>query len=310
MSNVIVAGSSGFIGKNMSAFLEKKGHNVVRLNSKNCNLLSDQSLLAFNNQKYDLIFNFSAWTQAGDFCGLYGGDQWIINNKMNLNLLEWWKNHQPQAKMISFGTSVSYTVSENLTESVYMTGEPYEKYYAYAYSKRELLVGLRSLAKQYGLKYLYLIPSTVYGPHYHTDGRELHFIYDLIRKIILGKTKGKDVVLWGDGSQKRELIYIDDFVEIAYRLSLQLDNEVVNLGTGDENSISEFSKIICAYVGFPFDKIQYDTSQFVGAKSKILNIDKLKSVVKDIEFTPVSKGLESTIEWMKNDGRSILENYH
>ena len=300
MSNIIVAGSSGFIGKNMCDFLERKGHKVVRLNSKNCDLLEHKSLLNYNNLKYDYIYNFSAYTQAGNFCDLYGGDQWIINNKMNINLLEWWAKYQSQAKMIAFGTSVSYTVYENLSEETYMDGEPYEKYYAYAHSKRELLVGLQSLSKQYGLKYLYLIPSTVYGPNYHLDGRELHFIYDLIRKIIRGKEFGETVTLWGDGTQKRELIYIDDFVKITYNLNEITENEIINLGTGDEHTIISFAKIICNEVGYDFHKINFDTSQFVGAKSKVLNISKLSKLIPNLSFTNLEIGIRETIKWCKN----------
>ncbi len=52
-------------------------------------------------------------------------------------------------------------------------------------------VGLQSLNKQFGLTYLTVVPSTLYGLNYHTDGRQMHFIFDLIRKIIRGKEYGK-----------------------------------------------------------------------------------------------------------------------
>ena len=49
-------------------------------------------------------------------------------------------------------------------------------------TKRMLYQGVRALNKQFGMKYLCLVPSTLYGPKYHLDGRQMHFIFDLIRK--------------------------------------------------------------------------------------------------------------------------------
>src|SRR5207247_959924 len=78
--------------------------------------------------------------------------------------------------------------------------------------KRMMLVGLQALAAQYGLEYLYLIPSTLYGPGYHTEGRQRHFIFDLIHKIIRGQSFGEPVELWTDGHHKRELIVAQEIV--------------------------------------------------------------------------------------------------
>ena len=66
-------------------------------------------------------------------------------------------------------------------------------------SKRMLYVGLCALHKQYATKYLLLVPSTLYGSGYHLDGRQMHFIFDLLRKITSAKRTGEPVVLWGDG---------------------------------------------------------------------------------------------------------------
>ena len=88
-----------------------------------------------------------------------------------------------------------------------------------AMTKRMLYAGLLALSKQYSMRYLYLIPSTLYGPGYHTDGRQMHFIFDLVRKILAAKAGGPPAVLWGDGHQRRELVYIDDFVDTAILLA-------------------------------------------------------------------------------------------
>ena len=72
-----------------------------------------------------------------------------------------------------------------------MQGEPVKSLYTYAMTKRMLLQGVRALHQQYQLQWLCVVPSTLYGPGYHTDGRQMHFIFDLIRKILRGKYLGK-----------------------------------------------------------------------------------------------------------------------
>jgi GDP-L-fucose synthase len=173
-----------------------------------------------------------------------------------------------------------------------------------------LLVGLECLQRQYGMEYLYLIPSTLYGPGYHTDNRQPHFIYDLIRKIIRGKMYGEPVVLWGDGEQRRELIFVDDFIQIMLGLNEKTKNDLFNVGGGMDYSIKEFAAMICECVGYDFNSIQYDTTQYVGAKSKILNVEKYKSVIDQTTLSPtsISKGIEQTIAWMHENKHIFLAN--
>src|SRR5439155_13507909 len=128
---------------------------------------------------------------------------WIINQQINTNVLTWWQMFQPQAKLIGVGSSCSYPPDRPLSEENYLVGEPIESLYTYAMTKRMMLVGMQALHRQFGLNYLCLVPSTLYGPGYHTDGRQMHFIFDLIRKILRGKRYGEPVVLWGDGHQSR-----------------------------------------------------------------------------------------------------------
>ena len=220
---IIVTGSSGFLGTSLCNFLESQGHELTRLTSRNCDLRITASLDTFSSRKYDLLVHLAAWTQAGDFCIKHPGEQWIINQQINTNVLAWWVEQQPQAKLVFMGTSCVYAPESNLRETEYMLGEPIDSLYTYAMTKRMLYQGARALSKQFGLRYLCVVPSTLYGADYHTDGRQMHFIFDLIRKIIRGKEYGESVTLWGDGYQKRELVLIDDFVRILWQLTEKLE---------------------------------------------------------------------------------------
>ena len=295
--NILITGASGFMGKALSDRLAGQENKLVLLNSRSADLTKDTSLLKYNDLSYDLIFHLAAWTQAGDFCLYHQGEQWIINQQINTNTLAWWQQYQPQAKMVTFGTSVSYAVENNLAEENYMSGIPNEKFYSYAMSKRMLYSGLISLNRQFGMKYLYLVPSTLYGPGYHTDGRQMHFIFDLIRKIIRGKEYGEKVELWGDGYQRRELVYIDDFIDTLLSLSANTNNEIINIGAGEDYNIREFASKICEITGYDFSSITFDTTKYVGAKSKCLSVNKLKSFLPAYKTSSLEQGLKKTIEW-------------
>jgi len=295
--NILVTGASGFLGTALCRTLEAAGHSLVRHSSREGDLTKQGSLDRHASQIFDLIYHLAAWTQAGDFCLRHPGEQWVINQQLNTNVLAWWAERQPRAKLVFMGTSCAYAPGNDLVEEKYMDGEPIDSLYTYAMTKRMLLQGARALNKQFGLRYLCVVPSTLYGPGYHTDGRQMHFIFDLIRKIIRGKELGEPVVLWGDGRQKREVVLLDDFIRALLELAGRVDNDLVNIGAGEEHTIREFAAQICRIVGYPAERIQYDTGRYVGATSKCLSIARLRGLMPAYSVTPLEKGLRETIAW-------------
>jgi GDP-L-fucose synthase len=109
-------------------------------------------------------------------------------------------------------------------------------------------------------------------------------------------------VLWGDGYQKRELVFVKDFINLALLVNEKTTNDIVNLGAGEEFTIRQFAETICAAVDYDPALIQYDTSRYVGAKSKCLDVGKLKSIVPAFVPTPLKEGLKQTIDWFSNSG--------
>ena len=285
---ILVTGGTGFLGTTLCAQLEAVGHEITRINSKNCDLTRPDSLHQFNHQNYDQIYHLAAWTQAGDFCLSHPGEQWIINQQMKTHILTWWQQHQPQAKFICMGTSCAYDPLVPLKEENYLLGVPIDSLFTYAMTKRMLYAGLLALNKQYG------------------DGRQMHFIFDLIRKIIRGKLYGEPVILWGDGYQSRELVFVGDFAQIAIALAQSVDNDLINIGAGEEFSIRHFAELICEEVDYDFGLIQFDTSRYVGAKSKCLEVDKLKTFLPDVQLTDLQTGLAKTIAWFWEEQEKLL----
>lgn len=294
---ILITGASGFLGRFLKDSLEKQNHEVIGLSSKDADLRNSNALSQYDSVKFDQIFHLAAWIQAGDFHLYHSGEIFAYNQLINSNLLNWWMQKQPQAKCIAMGTSCAYAPDAQLKEEHYLEGQPHASLFPYAMTKRMLYIGLQAMQKQYGMNYLYLVPSTLYGPGYHTDQRQLHFIFDLIRKIIAAKYDGDTASLWGNGLQKRELVHVHDFVNLMLQLNETQNNELINIGAGKEHTIREFAELICNTVDYDPSLIEYDTSKFVGAKSKCLNTEKMQSLCPEYSMKPLSQGLEETIHW-------------
>jgi len=297
--NVFVTGATGFVGRQLCARLTALGHQVTGVGRGDCDLTVAGALEARPHPSYQHIYHLAAWTQAGDFCLRHPAEQWEINQKINTHVLSWWMAGQRQAKLISIGPSCCYDPSLPLSEDQYLRGTPEASLLTYALTKRMLHAGLLAAGRQYGLRHLTVVPSTLYGPGYPlSTGKQLHFIYDLVRKILRGQRFGEPVVLWGDGEQRRELVYVDDFVEALIGLANAVDDELVNVGAGQDHSIREFAAAICAQTGFPAEQIQYDGTAYVGVRTRHLEISKLERLLPRPPALPLVEGLRRTIDWV------------
>jgi GDP-L-fucose synthase len=293
---VLVTGATGFLGTALCRALTAAGEEVTALGSAVCDLTKPGALDPWSGSTFDRIFHLAAWTQAGDFCLRHPGEQWLINQQINTTVLAWWHAHQPQAQLIAVGTSCAYDPELELVEENYFTGRPIDSLFTYAMTKRMLHAGLLALRRQFGLRALTVVPSTLYGPGYHKDGRQMHFIFDIIRKVVRARETGEPVVLWGDGYQRRELIHVDDFIRAALRLADRPGVELVNVGAGEEHTIRHFARLVCDRVGYEFERVQFDTSRYVGARSKCLRIDRLRQLLPDFRPIPLAEGLRGAID--------------
>jgi GDP-L-fucose synthase len=139
-----------------------------------------------------------------------------------------------------------------------------------------------------------------------TDVRCIWFC-DLIRKIMRGKLFGEPVVLWGDGYQSRELVYVDDFVRIMLQVVDECENDLINIYTRKDDSIRHFAQTICDKVEYDVNVIRFDTTRYVGAKAKCLTTSKLKHLLPELTLASLEQGLQKTVEWFCEKRVSLLQ---
>ena len=298
---VMVTGGSGFLGTHLRSRLGRLGWEVFAPGRATVDLCKASDLEAVRSP-FDVVIHLAAWTQAGDWCLAHPGEQWIVNQQINTNVVSWWHERQQGALFVGMGTSCSYAPGSELTEDNYLIGEPTTSLYTYAMTKRMLLQGLMAVSNQYGGRYLYPVPSTLYGPGYHTDGRPLHFIFDLVRKILRGRDFGEPVILWGDGFQRRELVHVDDFITNLLALMTAEHEGVFNLGAGSDASIRDFAELICGIAGFPSEAITYDASRYVGARSKVLDIGLATHSISPYVNRQLTDGISDLVGWFEETG--------
>ncbi|MBU1082722.1 MAG: NAD-dependent epimerase/dehydratase family protein [Spirochaetes bacterium] len=295
-AKVLVTGSKGFIGSQLVKELYLCGY-VVRESSRDFNNVLHLTQRTFE-EKFDYIIHCAVVSEAGGYCWNSAGTQFLVNTNIMASIFNYWRNFQTAAKLIIFGSSCSYNPDIEKYEENFLKDEVEPGYEVYGNLKRLEYIGANSMKKEFNMDFSMLVPSTVYGPGYKLTDK--HFIYELIRKIVAGKTEGAPVTLWGDGAQQRELIYIDNVIS-AIKHAMKNDVNIMNISSGRVLSIKQYAKIISDIVGYDHTKIKYDETQFVGAKAKRLHVDKLVSTGE--VFTSAEVGLKRTIKYyLKESG--------
>ncbi|MFH1738213.1 MAG: NAD-dependent epimerase/dehydratase family protein [bacterium] len=297
---ILITGGTGFVGNALYKKLVSLGGEVFRFNSLECNLEYPRDTdEAFKKRAaLDYIFHLASWTKPGPFCLYHSAEQYHRNTLIHVNVLSAWHRFHPQAKLIGIGSSCSYpgAISE-LHETDYWNGEPHESLLAYAMTKRMLYAGQIAYGKQYGLKSIHPIFATVYGPDDYFDEERSHCASALIRRFCIAAHRGDpEVVVWGDGSQEREFVYIDDQIDGLLVAAQYHESGLINLGTNIKTRIRDLVGIIagvCGYLG----NVRYDETKFVGIKTKSLNSDMAYQRYGWVAKTTVADGVANTVRW-------------
>ena len=179
--------------------------------------------------------------------------------------------------LIFLGSSCVYprNCKQPIKESYLLTGELEKTNDAYAVAKIAGIKMCESYNTQYKTNYKCLMPTNTFGPNDNYDVLNSHFFPALIKKVHDLKSKNKkELILWGNGLTKREVIYVDDLADACvFFMKKKFTGTILNIGTGKDFSIKQYAKIILDQI-IPKNKvkIKYNLSKPNGTPRKVLDI--------------------------------------
>jgi GDP-L-fucose synthase len=297
--SILVAGGSGLVGSAIVRELKRLNQDVIGISSKDVDLLDRNKTFEFiNNLKPTAIIDSAA--KVG---GIGGNDSYPVeflsqNLQIQSNLMD--AAHAAKvSKFIFLGSSCIYPrdCAQPIKEEYLLTGELEQTNSAYAVAKIAGIELIKSYRKEYGYKWISVMPTNMYGPNDNFDLENGHVLPVLIRKFVEAKRSGSGkVTLWGSGAPLREFMHVDDFAKaVVFCMDKYDDSNQINVGSGQEISIKDLADKISKAVGFS-GEIIWDSSKPDGTMRKVLDSSKIAN----LGWKPLislDQGIVSTVEW-------------
>jgi GDP-L-fucose synthase len=158
-----------------------------------------------------------------------------------------------------------------LTDTLEPTNEPY------AIAKIAGVKMCQAANRQFGLKYISLMPTNLYGPNDNFDLETSHVLPAMIRKYLDAKEVGTTVQLWGTGTPRREFLHVDDLADAVWFTLTHYNSfkhDLLNVGTGTDITIKELSSIMATQTGFQ-GETDWDSSKPDGTPVKRLDVSRM-----------------------------------
>lgn len=293
-AKIYVAGHRGLVGSAIVRNLRANGYGNLLLRTHAELDLTDQHATEtfFAAEKPEYVFLAAAKVGGILANNTYPAEFIRDNLAIQTNVIE--AAHRSGARRLLFlGSSCIYPrdCPQPIKEEYLLTGplEPTNRPYALA-----KIAGIEmcwSYNRQYGTKYLSVMPTNLYGPGDNYDLNGSHVIPALIRKFHEAKVGGVgEVVVWGTGTPRREFLYSDDMAAACAYLMTQNDAEfddllasfgdrapLINIGTGEDMTIAELAQAIAEVVGYD-GKLVFDTSKPDGTMRKLLDVSFMRQM--------------------------------
>jgi GDP-L-fucose synthase len=291
-SKIFVAGHKGLAGSAIARELRRQGYNNLALRSHAELDLQDASATRefFNDERPEIVIIAAAKVGGIHANNSYPVDFLISNLLVEVNVAQ--AAHAIGVKRLIFlGSSCIYPrdCPQPIKEEYLLTGPLEATNRPYALAKIAGVELCWSYNRQFGSKWLAVMPTNLYGPGDSYDLDNSHVLPALIRKIHEAKIlDAQRVTLWGSGTPKREFLFVDDLAAAIVMLAGMEDNKfqelvrpskcpVINIGTGTDLTIRQLAETIATVIGYEGEFV-YDTSKPDGTMRKVLDVSKMREL--------------------------------
>jgi GDP-L-fucose synthase len=302
---VLVTGGAGFLGQHIVKELEKQGClDIVVPRSFEYDLrrVGDVRLLLW-------AFTPDIIIHAAAHCGGIGlnkdkpAELFYDNAIMGIHLMEECRKNRVE-KFVQLGTICSYPkmTPTPFKEEDLWNGYPDPSNAPYGVAKKALLTMGYAYRLQYNFNVIHLLIANLYGPNDKFDLRNGHVIPTLIMKVQNALDKGsEEISLWGSGQASRDFLYVEDAARDVVSATETYDGaEPFNLGTSKPIRILDLVHMIAQKMGYK-GEIMFNTTMPDGQPRRYLATDRSKQILGDSNRLSLSKGLDRTIEWYREN---------
>jgi len=270
----LIIGADGFLGRNFVSYLAAQGRSIAGIGRADGDLSDWATVerLFGALPKAARIFHLVTRQRTGSIQYGIQGELLAINARIHLNVLEAWRLFQPQAKLISVGSSCAYPESDKpLCETAYQSGPLHPSVNGYGLAKQLLAIGAQAYAEQYGMRHLHCILATLYGPGDHREPERSHFLGAMFDRAIQEKRQGKtEFSVWGDPNAVREALYIEDQISAILAADERFENQIVNCAANAPITIGEAARAICEVLDWRAPIVS-PANSFQGTQYKVLD---------------------------------------
>lgn len=296
---IYVAGHRGLVGSALVRNLKARGFgNIVTRTHAQVDLTDQAAVRAF----FDEVRPEYVLLAAAKVGGIYANNTYPArfirdNLAIQTNVIhESWRSGVQ--RLLFLGSSCIYPklAPQPMREECLLSGplEPTNRPYALA-----KIAGIEmcwSYNRQYGTRYLAVMPTNLYGPGDNYDLNNSHVIPALLRKFHEAQVRGDgEVVVWGTGTPRREFLYSDDMADACVYLmeladerfvgllgsdesvSGRFEPPLINIGVGTDVTIRELAELVSEVVGFA-GKLVFDTAKPDGTPRKLLDVGRLHGI--------------------------------
>ena len=202
-------------------------------------------------------------------------------------------------KLLFLGSSCIYPkfAPQPIPETALLSGPLEPTNEAYAIAKIAGIKLCQAYAREYGVTFISVMPTNLYGPNDSFDLETSHVLPALLRKAHEGKTRNENKLsVWGSGKPRREFLHVDDLASACLLLLEKYDSpEIINIGCGEDMTIRDLAELICDVVGFDGELV-WDGTKPDGTPRKLLDVTKIRALGWQPTI-PLRQGIAQTYEW-------------
>jgi GDP-L-fucose synthase len=311
-TRIYIPGHRGLVGSALVRGLEARGcKNLVLRTHQELDLVDQSAVQLFFERERPEIVVLAAAKVGGILANsMYPGTFIYENLMIQANVIHWsWKTGVK--RLLFLGSSCIYPklAPQPLKEEYLLSGPLEPTNDAYAVAKIAGIKMCESYNREFGTRYISLMPTNLYGPGDNFDLEKAHVLPALIRKFHEARERGTpEVVVWGTGSPRREFLHVDDMAaacisllflpEPAYReLVENLHPCLVNIGTGRDITIRDLAELVKEIVGFE-GSIIFDLDKPDGTPQKLLDVSRMQALGWEAEIS-LHQGIADTYAWYR-----------